>query len=176
MDGLRHFASNMRNDYFERLSSGEILPMFKRELRLTNNLKPEERQRRIDVRTEMLATLLAAYPTTPNEKLAKEFGISVNYVVSIAQAYGVHKSNRLCRNRHGVLKIRPEDNAIVAVYDSVSKAAEDFGTCYNTLRRRVEGFDGGMLGGFIWKYRDVKRKEEEPSYDDEPVELLDWED
>lgn len=167
----------MKNDYFERLSSGEILPMFKRELRLTNNLKPEERQRRIDVRTEMLATLLAAYPTTPNDKLAKEFGISVNYVISIAQAYGVHKSNRLNRNRHGVLKIRPVDNAVVAVYDSVSKAAEDFGTCYNTLRRRVEGFDGGMLGGFIWKYRDdAKKNDEEPSYDDEPVELLDWED
>ena len=45
-----------------------------------------------DERMDCLATLLAAYPTANTYKLAKEFGLTRNYLMQLVAHYGVYKT------------------------------------------------------------------------------------
>ena len=98
--------------YFDRLSNGEVLPAFHDDLRVNAYMKPEEKQRRLDKRTDIMATILAAYPTTSTSKLAKEFGVSVEYIRQLAQSHGVAKIGRSSGSKEGhqVEKVDAEKN------------------------------------------------------------------
>jgi hypothetical protein len=149
-----------RKGYFERLKDGEVLPAFREDLKVNASLKPEEKQRRIDARTDILATILAAYPSTPTKRLAKEFNVSVEYINAIARNHGVTKSG-LFRGHTAANKVEKvdADGNIVAVYESVNKAAQAEGVQYSTIRRRVEGRDKTPLNGFTYRLsRDVAKK------------------
>lgn len=153
--------------YFDRLSNGEVLPAFHDDLRVNAYMKPEEKQRRLDKRTDIMATILAAYPTTSTTKLAKEFGVSVEYIRQLAQSHGVAKIGRSSGSKEGhqVEKVDAEGK-VVAVYESVNKAAQAAGVPYNTIRRRVEGKNTEPLDGFF--YRTKKRpakKHSRPRFD-----------
>lgn len=57
-----------------------LLPIFEDSLEINNQLPPDEKQRRIDKRTDILATILALYPFTPRKELAREFKLTVHYI------------------------------------------------------------------------------------------------
>ena len=79
--------------YFERLQDGEVLPSFREDLKVDANMKPEEKQRRLDARTDILANILAAYPTTDTKKLAEEYGLKPSYISAVARQHGIRKVN-----------------------------------------------------------------------------------
>ena len=58
---------------YDRLNNGGYLPSFREDLKIKPGMDLKERQRRIDARTDMMATILAAYPTTSTKQLAKEY-------------------------------------------------------------------------------------------------------
>ena len=64
------------------------VPKFARALNYTPVGK---RYERFDERMHLLATLLALYPFTSNERLSKEFKYSPMYISKLASYYGVYK-------------------------------------------------------------------------------------
>ena len=64
------------------------VPKFARALNYTPVGK---RYERFDDRMHLLATLLALYPFTSNERLSKEFKYHPNYIRLLASYYGVYK-------------------------------------------------------------------------------------
>ena len=73
--------------------AGELVvfyvPKFARALNYTPVGK---RYERFDERMHLLATLLALYPFTSNERLSKEFKYSTMYIGLLASYYGVYKT------------------------------------------------------------------------------------
>lgn len=51
-----------------------------------------ERERNIEKRTDLLATMLALYPDTETSEISKQLGISEQTVKLYAGMFGVHKS------------------------------------------------------------------------------------
>ena len=137
-------------EYFKRLRSGEVLPSFRDDLRVNQYMKDEERQKRLDIRTDILANILAAYPITPTDKLAKEYGLTKGYISQLAMQHGVHKVGSLKRTPHEVEKVDSEGK-VVAVYESVNKAAKAEGVKYEPIRSRVEGRVTTPLNGYYFR-------------------------
>ena len=141
-------------EYFKRLRSGEVLPAFRDDLRVNQYMKDEERQKRLDIRADILANILAAYPTTPTAKLAKEYGLTNEYISQLAMQHGVHKvgykGNRTAANK--VEKVDSEGK-VVAVYDSANKAAKAEGVPYSSIRCRIEGRVTTPLNGFTFRIK-----------------------
>ena len=65
------------------------VPKFARALNYTPVGK---RYERFDERMHLLATLLALYPFTSNERLSDEFKYSTMYISQLASYYGVYKN------------------------------------------------------------------------------------
>ena len=141
------------NKYFERLKAGEVLPSFRKELRVNQYMKEEEKQRRLDARTDIMATILAAYPTTPTKKLAEEFGVTEAYISAIAMQNGVTKAGR--RGRTCACKIEKvtSEGQVVKEYDSVNQAAKAEGVKYSSLRCRIDGRCNSPLDGFTYRLK-----------------------
>ena len=121
-----------------------------------------ERQKNIDKRTDMLATLLALYPKTETEKLAKRLGMTKRTVIFYARMFGVSKSkeyrseiNR--RNGDHPNKTNPKaievekvarNGRVVATYRSTFEAARanniqprTMGTyCQRGMKRYKDGY------------------------------------
>ena len=75
------------------------LPKFGKALGyIPNRKKPNEH---MDERTDMLAKLLALYPFTDTEQLAREFMVTHKFVNQLAHFYGIFKSkevrNQICK-------------------------------------------------------------------------------
>lgn len=96
-----------------------------------------ERQRNIDKRIDLLATLLALYPDTDTEALAKQLGMTKKTVVFYARMFCVRKSkeyrseinrkngyhpNKTNPNARQVEKVA-SNGCVVATYRSVTDAA-----------------------------------------------------
>lgn len=65
------------------------LPWFDKVLHLNDGKKNP--MAHFDIRFHLLATFLASYPTADTAKLAKEFGLNVEYAKQLANFYGIHK-------------------------------------------------------------------------------------
>ncbi len=141
--------------YFDRLSNGEVLPAFRDDLRVNQYMKQEEKQRRLDARTDIMATILAAYPTTPTKKLAKEFNVSEAFICQLARQHGITKANGTRTHSTSANQVEKVDNngKVVTVYESVNKAAKAAGVPYNAIRRRVEGKNSEPLDGFMYRMK-----------------------
>lgn len=141
-------------DYFDKLRDGEVLPAFRSDLRTNAYMKQEEKQRRLDVRTDILATILAAYPTTSTKQLAKEYGLKPSFVSQLAENHGVHKvgykGHRAAKNK--IEKVDSEGD-VVAVYDSTSQAAKAERVPYSSIRCRIEGRVKTTLNGFTYRLK-----------------------
>lgn len=108
-----------------------LLPLFRKGLEVNDQLSQEERQRRIDKRTEILATILAAYPTTPRAQLASELGLNVSYITSVVRHYGVRKNKR-------VLVQKIVDGKRAATYPNLNAAAKAEGVRWHYLKDRID--------------------------------------
>ena len=72
--------------------AGDIIVFFVPKFARALNYTPVgKRYERFDERMHSLATLLALYPFTSNERLSKEFKYSPNYIYLLASYYGVYK-------------------------------------------------------------------------------------
>ena len=73
---------------------GDIIVFFVPKFARALNYTPVgKRYERFDERMHLLATLLALYPFTSNERLSKEFKYHPNYIRLLASYYGVYKSD-----------------------------------------------------------------------------------
>ena len=74
--------------------AGDIIVFFVPKFARALNYTPVgKRYERFDERMHLLATLLALYPFTSNERLSKEFKYHPNYIRLLASYYGVYKSD-----------------------------------------------------------------------------------
>lgn len=119
-----------------------LLPIFEDSLEINNQLPPEEKQRRIDKRTDILATILALYPTTPRKDLAREFKLTVHYIQQLANRYGLHKMPR-----HIVQKI--VDGQVQTTYPSLSAASKAEGIKWKYLKSKIDANE--PINGAIFK-------------------------
>lgn len=168
----------MSEDYFNRRKRGEVLPTFRKELQINDSLKPEEKQRRLDIRTDILATILAAYPTTSTKKLAEEYGLKPSTINQLAAEHGIMKGGRtpFDTTSKAVEKLDDKGN-VVATYESTNKAAIAEGLNYHSLKRRLQGKDDGILNGFHWRYKGGAKKttrKRRSIFDDDPFDLSGW--
>lgn len=73
--------------------AGDIIVFFVPKFARALNYTPVgKRYERFDERMHLLATLLALYPFTSNERLSKEFKYHPNYIRLLASYYGVYKT------------------------------------------------------------------------------------
>jgi hypothetical protein len=167
----------MGKDYFKR-KSVNALPTFRKELQVDDSMNQEEKQRRLDIRTDMLANILAAYPTTSAKKLAEEYGLTPCAIHNLASEHGVTKAGRKSHSTDGQAVEKLDDKGnVVATYESTNKAAIAEGVNYHSLQRRLQGKEGGYLNGFRWRYKGGIKKttRKRPSiFDDDPFDLSGW--
>ena len=119
-----------------------LLPIFEDSLEINNQLPPEEKQRRIDKRTDILATILALYPTTPRKDLAREFKLTVHYIQQLANRFGLHKMPR-----HIVQKI--VDSQVQTTYPSLSAASKAEGIKWKYLKSKIDANE--PINGALFK-------------------------
>ena len=119
-----------------------LLPIFEDSLEINNQLPPKEKQRRIDKRTDILATILALYPTTPRKDLAREFKLTVHYIQQLANRYGLHKMPR-----HIVQKI--VDGQVQTTYPSLSAASKAEGIKWKYLKSKIDANE--PINGALFK-------------------------
>lgn len=107
-----------------------------------------ERQKNIDKRTDLLATLLALYPNTETEALAKQLGMTKKTVIFYARMFCVRKSKEFRseinrRNGDHPNKTNPHarevekvsrNGRVVATYRSTTEAARA-----NNIHERTMG-------------------------------------
>lgn len=119
-----------------------LLPIFEDSLEINNQLPPDEKQRRIDKRTDILATILALYPFTPRKELAREFKLTVHYIQQLANRYGLQKMPR-----HIVQKI--VGGQVQTTYPSLNAAAKAEGIKWKFLKSKIDA--NKPVNGAIFK-------------------------
>ena len=110
----------------------------------------EERQKLIDARTEKMASILAAFPTTPTAELAKRYNVSASYIRMLAHQHGVYKDHD---TRSKEIEKVDGNGKVVAVYSSANKCSKAERVSYNEIRRRVEGKTNKPLKGYYFRVR-----------------------
>ena len=148
------------------------LPIFKPELdtRRVFNAKTKEILR--DERTHILATCMAAYPFTPTNDLAAEFGIKAKLINSLATFYGVRKmkamrstinseNGKKCmfRNHSGIFKGKivekvDRNGRVVATFISAHAAANSAGVSHSLIIERCNGHIKSRLDGYNYRYKE----------------------
>ena len=119
----------------------------------------------LDKRTHVLATCMAAYPTTSTKKLAEEFGISPHIIKSLASLYGIKKDpkaraeinrdNAQGHPAHNCRQVekRDLDGNVIAIYASVTMAARLNGVSNEAIRRYINGkIRRPMNGMYIFRF------------------------
>ena len=133
------------------------LPVFRQEWSFVG--KKHITQDIIDKRTDMLATILAAYPVYSTKKLAKELGIGADTIRDLARIFGLRKSDGYRSAaytgndnapRREVLKTDIEGN-IVKEYKSIKEAASDNDCHFSTIKYRCE--KQILCGGYYYRYK-----------------------
>lgn len=119
----------------------------------------------LDKRTHVLATCMAAYPTTSTKKLAEEFGISPHIIKSLASLYGIKKDpkaraeinrdNAQGHPAHNSRQVEKQDldGNVIAIYASVTMAARLNGVSNEAIRRYINGkIRRPMNGMYIFRF------------------------
>ena len=126
---------------------------------------------------DAFATIMAAFPFTPTNKLAKEFEVSPKHIIHNAELCGVEKSTELRAEakdylarqglkldderggNHGNHFTRPiekvsRNGRVVATYKSVSEAAEMNNLSRNSVSDHCRGkVKGYTKGGYKYRYK-----------------------
>lgn len=124
----------------------------------------KEKERNIDKRTDLFATMLAMYPNCKTSDISKQLGISKQVIRIYARLFGLHKSKELRSeiNRqngdHPKKGIQPNAKAVekvarngrvVATYRSTTEAARTNGisvkVMYNSCKRKIHKYRDGYL-------------------------------
>lgn len=143
------------------------LPVFREEYRVNPYDSDRVKEIMRDKRTHILATCMAAYPFTPTNELAKEFGIKPKVINALASLYGIKKSKetRSAINReNGALQEVNKYNCktveqvarngrIIAVFNSASAAARALGVGKDLIISRCIGKTKRLLNGFRFRYK-----------------------
>ena len=127
-----------------------------------------ERQKNIDKRTDMLATLLALYPDTETEVLAKQLGMTERTVIFYARMFGVSKSKEFrseINRRNGEHpnkghnpNARPVEKVarngrVVATYRSTTEAEKANGMVHGLIYSRCSGRCKQYINGYKYRYK-----------------------
>ena len=151
---------------FIRVELCFALPFLKEELlqewiKCTDN---KEKERNIDKRTDLFATMLAMYPNCKTSEISKQLGISKGVIKTYAGLFGIHKSKELLseiyrqNGDHPKKGIQPNAKAVekvarngrvVATYRSTTEAARTNGisvkVMYNSCKRKIHKYRDGYL-------------------------------
>ena len=145
---------------------GLPLPMFKREWSLHGVKDRKKRKEFIEKRMHLLATILAAFPTSSTKKLAKQLGISADIIRELAKMFGLRKAegylSEAYRNndnapRREVQKVSPEGK-VVKEYRSMKDAAADNKCDLKTIKTKC--INGALFNGFYYRFKKKRRKNE----------------
>ena len=145
---------------------GMPLPMFKREWSLHGIKDRKKRKELIEKRMHLLATILAAFPTSSTKKLAKQLGVSPDIIRELAKMFGLKKTegylSEAYRNndnapRREVQKVSP-DGKVVKEYRKIKDAAADNGGSYHIIKDRC--LKGTMFNGYYYRFKKKRRKNE----------------
>lgn len=158
---------------FIRVELCFALPFLKEEL-LQEWIKctdKKEKERNIDKRTDLLATMLAMYPNCKTSEISKQLGISKQIIRLYAGLFGIHKSKELRSeiNRqngdHPKKGIHPNAKAVekvarngrvVATYRSTTEAARANGisskVMYNSCKWEIHKY----RDGYLYRYKKYK--------------------
>lgn len=144
------------------------LPMFREEYRTSRYDDESVKQILRDKRTHILATCMAAYPTTPTNQLAEEFGINPKTINALAKMYGIKKSagtrskinsdngkksaGKMQHNRKTVEKVA-RNGRVVRVFNGLMEAAKDARTSGTAIGRRCRGIILKPLNGYRYRYK-----------------------
>ena len=154
-DGWICTECNMKGIVFHGLP----LPMFKREWSLHGVKDRKKRKEFIEKRTHLMATILAAFPTTSTKKLAKELGISADIIRELAKMFGLRKADNYRSEayknndnapRHEILKISP-DGKVVKEYRSMKDAAAD-NKC-DPITIKTKCINGALFNGYYYRFK-----------------------
>lgn len=153
------------------------LPTFRREWRINSHDDDSVKEVLRDKRTHVLATCMAAYPTTPSKQLAEEFGIDRQLIDQLAKMYGITKSKETrseinrqnamkCKNpfggrsNYGANKREVEKvtkrGKVVATYESIKAAAAANKTAVSNIGKRCRGVIHSPLKGYNYRYKKNK--------------------
>lgn len=141
------------------------LPVFHKEWSTRYVKDRKVREVLLDKRTHVLATCMAAYPTTSTKKLAEEFGISPHLIRSLAMLYGIKKDPKAraeinrdnaqghpAHNSRQVEKLDLDGN-VIAIYASVTMAARLNGVSHEAIRRYINGkIRRPMNGMYVFRF------------------------
>lgn len=144
-----------------------------------------------DKHIDILATLMSAYPFTPDDDLEFEFGIPVKKIRDTARALGVIKSKEerqaavdyLRRQNIQMIERRGGDQGnhvnvkpvqkmakygrVLKTYDSIKQAAEDTGMAYKTIQEHCAIYHTSKKRftkeGFTFRYKDNENKNSKQS-------------
>lgn len=141
------------------------LPNFHKEWSVRYVKDRKVREVLLDKRTHVLATCMAAYPTTSTKKLAEEFGISPHIIKSLASLYGIKKDpkaraeinrdNAQGHPAHNCRQVekRDLDGNVIAIYASVTMAARLNGVSHEAIRRYINGkIRRPMNGMYVFRF------------------------
>lgn len=141
------------------------LPNFHKEWSVRYVKDRKVREVLLDKRTHVLATCMAAYPTTSTKKLAVEFGISPHIIKSLASLYGIKKDpkaraeinrdNAQGHPAHNCRQVekRDLDGNVIAIYASVTMAARLNGVSHEAIRRYINGkIRRPMNGMYVFRF------------------------
>ena len=152
------------------------LPNFHKEWSIRYVKDRKVREVLLDKRTHVLATCMAAYPTTSTKKLAEEFGISPHIIKSLASLYGIKKTPQAraetnrdnaqghpAHNSRQVEKLDLNGN-VIAIYASVTMAARLNGVSNEAIRRYINGkIRRPMQGLYIFRFHKTTNGNKESS-------------
>lgn len=149
------------------------LPFLKEELlqEWKNCTDNKEKERNIDKRTDLLATMLAMYPNCKTSEISKQLGISKGVIKIYARLFGIHKSKELLseihrqNGDHPKKGIHPNAKAVekvarngrvVATYRSTTEAARANGisskVMYNSCKWEIHKY----RDGYLYRYKKYK--------------------
>lgn len=146
-----------------------MLPLFRKELKITNNLDDKTKEVLRDERTHILATCMAAYPFTPTKELAEEFKTNPKVISAVASYYGIHKMKAMRQTINSEnakhVKNRPvqftgraveqvaRNGRVVATFSCARDAAKVLGVSRSQVTDRCSGRTKSYLHGYRFRYK-----------------------
>lgn len=142
------------------------LPFFTKEIENDWRNNKAGRAKNIDKRTDMLATILALYPFTKTEEIAKEFNVSAKSIAVMANLFGIRKSdefrsdvnrNNATANSDGakIVEKVSRNGKVVETYLSISDASKVNGIPRNTLSYLCNGRrKNKYINGYRYRFKD----------------------